>query len=143
MLVYSLDCPLLSENALSSLKHRRRFRYRNLWNIGRDRASLRFDARKLYYLAPLLGLVGDQLSDVGRRAWKHRAAEVGEPCLSNGVGQDRVDPLVERIDNLDGCVLRSADPKHRTSLEAWHGFADSRHVGQGLRAHCSRHSQRA
>ena len=52
--------------------------------------------------------------------------------LDLGIGEARIDPLVEPIDNLGGCVPGGADPKHRASLEAWHGIADGGYVGQSL-----------
>ena len=44
----------------------------------RDHSGLM--AGELDHLAPLLGFVGDELAEVGGRARKRRAAEVGEPC---------------------------------------------------------------
>src|SRR5262249_60591981 len=47
--------------------------------------SLRLDVGRPDYLAPLLGFVGGELSKVGGRAWKHRAAQGGEARLVLGV----------------------------------------------------------
>jgi hypothetical protein len=44
----------------------------------RTRGSIRLGARERYHLAPLLGLVGDKLAEVGGRQRQHRGAEVGE-----------------------------------------------------------------
>jgi hypothetical protein len=35
--------------------------------------SFRLDARKLHHLGPLFGVIGDELSEIGGRANKHRA----------------------------------------------------------------------
>ena len=67
-------------------------------------------------LLHFFSLCGDELAEIGGRAHKHCTPEFSELCLSLGIGEARVDLLVERVDNLDRCVLGSADPKHRASL---------------------------
>src|SRR5579859_7972762 len=54
------------------------------------RVSLRLDAGKPDHLAPLLGLVGDELAEIGRRARQQRGAEIGELGLDLRLGQDRL-----------------------------------------------------
>jgi hypothetical protein len=44
------------------------------------RRSVGLYARELHHLAPLLGFVRDQPSEVGRRTYQRDAAEVGETC---------------------------------------------------------------
>src|SRR5262249_28914713 len=44
-------------------------------------ASFRLDIGGLYYLAPFLGFVGDQLAELGRRSRQRRAAQGGEAGL--------------------------------------------------------------
>jgi hypothetical protein len=56
-----------------------RFAERTLRNI-RSR-SFRLDVRRPDHLAPLLGIVCDKFAEVGRRACKHRPAQVGKPRL--------------------------------------------------------------
>src|SRR5262245_44332897 len=63
-------------------------------------ASFRLDIGGLYYLAPFLGFVGDQLAELGRRSRQRRAAEVGETGLHLRVVESRVDLLVELVDDL-------------------------------------------
>src|SRR5262249_48982284 len=58
-------------------------------------ASLRLDIGSPDHLAPLLGVVGDELTELGRRARKHRAAEVGKACFQPGIGEARIDLDVE------------------------------------------------
>src|SRR5262249_53550416 len=41
--------------------------------------SIRFDARELHHLAPLFGFLGQQLAEVGRRAWKCGGAQLSQP----------------------------------------------------------------
>src|SRR5262249_5995568 len=61
--------------------------------------SIRFDARELHHLAPLFGLFGDELAEVGRRAWKCGGAPLGKPRLHLGIGKGRVDLRVELVAN--------------------------------------------
>ena len=89
--------------------------HRYLWNIGSPR-SLRFDARGLDYLGPLLGLVGDQFAEICGRTWKRRATHVGKACLQLGIDEARVDLFVQLVDNLGGRALRRADATPRACL---------------------------
>src|SRR5262245_32959314 len=82
------------------------FAYRTLWNVGPLVVSLRLDASELDHLAPLLGLVDDQLAELGRRSRQRRAAEVGEARPHLGVGERRVDLLVELVHDLGWRVSR-------------------------------------
>ena len=72
-------------------------------------ASVCLDVGRPDHLAPLLGFVGDELSEVGGRARKHRAAQIGEPRLHLGIGEAGIDLLVELLDDLGGRVLGRAD----------------------------------
>ena len=71
---------------------------------------LHFDVGSQDHLRPLLGLLGDELAEVGGRAWKHRCAHVGEPRLDLRVGESRVDLLVEFVDDLGGVFLGAPTP---------------------------------
>src|SRR5436190_1789308 len=57
--------------------------------------SFHFDVREPHNLAPLFSFVRDKLSEVGGRARSHRDAQVGKPCPHIGVGECRIDFLVE------------------------------------------------
>src|SRR5262245_22326607 len=83
-----------------------------LWNIRPAAVSLRLDAGELDHLAPLLGLVDNQLAELGRRSRQRRAAEVGEARPHLGVGERRVDLLVELVHDLGWRVSRRTDPIH-------------------------------
>src|SRR5262245_50321708 len=72
--------------------------------------SLRLDASELDHLAPLLGLVDDQLAELGRRSRQQGAAEVGEARPHLGVGERRVDLLVELVHDLGRRVSGRTDP---------------------------------
>ena len=53
-----------------------------------DAGSLRLDVRRLDHLAPLLGFVGDELAEVGRRVIDiGSSAQVGKPRLHLGIGE--------------------------------------------------------
>src|SRR6516165_3863091 len=79
-----------------------------LWNVGPVAVSLRLDAGELDHLAPLFGLFGDELAEVGRRAWKWGGAPLGKPRLHLGIGKGRVDLRVELLDDVSGRVFRHA-----------------------------------
>src|SRR2546430_1326686 len=61
----------------------------------RAAASIRLSPRELDHLAPLLGFLSDQLPEVSGPTRKHRAAEVSEPRFHVGIGESRIDLLVE------------------------------------------------
>src|SRR5262249_22975402 len=62
--------------------------------------SLWLDASELDHLAPFLGLVDNQLAELGRRSRQRRAAEVSETGLHLRVVKSRGDLLVELVDDL-------------------------------------------
>src|SRR5262249_17986048 len=62
--------------------------------------SFRLDVRRPDYLAPLLGFVSDELGEVGRRARKHRGAQIGNPRLHLGISEPSVYFFVEFVDYL-------------------------------------------
>jgi hypothetical protein len=70
---------------------------------------LGFDLGRPYQVAPLFGFVGDELAKFGRRAWKRRAAELGEPRLDLRIGEAGVNFPLEPVDDFRGRVFRSAD----------------------------------
>src|SRR6516165_2866735 len=94
-------------------------------------------------LAPLLGFLGDQLAEVGGRARKHRAAEIGKPRLHLGIGEGRIDLFVELVDNLGRRVFRRADAGPEARLVARHEFGNRRDVRQHRRACRGGHGERA
>src|SRR3954468_11696280 len=75
----------------------------------RARGSLRLDVGCPDDLAPFLGFVGDELSEIGGRAAKHGAAQIGEPRLDLGVRESRVDLFVELVNDFSGRVPGRAD----------------------------------
>src|SRR6266542_2158211 len=69
--------------------------------------SLRLKPGELHHLAPLLGLLGDEPTELGGRAGKRLAAYFGKLCSHHRIVQSGVDLAIELIDNLDRRVLRS------------------------------------
>ena len=94
--------------------------------------SVDFGAGELDHLGPLLGICGDEGAKIGRRAYEHRAAEVGNPCFYSGISEARINLLVELVDDLSGRVSRSADPLPADSLVTWYKVTYSRGVRQHL-----------
>src|SRR5262249_26756113 len=101
---------------------------------GRRRASIRLSARELHYLAPLLGLVHEELVEVGGAAGKQRGAELGEALLRDRIGEDRVGRLVELLDDVGGRALRHAEAVPRARLVAGQKLRDGRQVRQHVGA---------
>src|SRR5215831_4806281 len=64
------------------------------------RRSFRLDVGRPDHPRPLLGLVGDELAKVGRRARKHRRAQIGNPRLHLGISEPSVYFFVEFADYL-------------------------------------------
>src|SRR5947209_20618502 len=96
--------------------------------------SIRFDARELDHLAPLLGFLSDELAEVGRRARKCGGAPLGKPRLHLGIGKGRVDLRVELVDDLGRRVARRADAGPEAKLIARREFGNRREVRKHRRA---------
>jgi hypothetical protein len=76
-----------------------------------------FNVRRSDHLAPSLGLLDDELIEFGRRAHKYRSAQVSDPRDDLGIGEPRVDLLVELVDDRDGRVPWSSDRYPRAGIE--------------------------
>jgi hypothetical protein len=76
---------------------------------------VRLDVGRPDHLAPLLGILGDELAEVGGRARKHGSAQVSKPRLHRGISEPRIDFPVERIDDFRRSVLgcTKAEPPAR------------------------------
>src|SRR5262245_16564104 len=109
----------------------------------RSPASVRFDAGELDHLGPFFGFVGDELAKLGGRADKWCASEVSQPRLDFGIGEARVDPRVELVDDLGWRGLGCADAEPIACLVPRQEFPQARDVRQGLRARLGRHRERA
>src|SRR5262245_62052175 len=87
-------------------------------------ALLRLYVGRPDYLRPLLGFVSDEFAEIGGRAHKYCAAQVGEPRLEFGIGKARVDFLVEPVDDFSRRVLRCTDALPSAHFIAGHKFVD-------------------
>src|SRR5215207_2982742 len=60
-------------------------------------------------LAPLFSFRGDKLAEIGGRTDKRFTAKVGKPCLDRGFGEDRIDRMVELVDDFSWRAFGSAN----------------------------------
>src|SRR5947209_658139 len=81
-----------------------------LWNDAILWRSFRFDAGELDHFGPFLGLLGNELPEIGRRAGEHRTSKVGEPLVDAGIGETRVDLSVELVGDIRRRASRSDNP---------------------------------
>jgi hypothetical protein len=104
------------------------FAERMFWNIGRRSAnlvgSLRLNVGSPDNFRPLVGFIGDQLAEFGGRKHKRRATQVGESPCYLGIGEARIDLLVELADDLGCRVLGCAKAKKGA------GFVARQELGQ-------------
>src|SRR5262249_53058839 len=96
--------------------------------IGR-RKSLSLNTGKLYHLGPFFGFISNKLREVSGRAGKYRSAQIGEPRLDLGVGESRIDLIVELVDDLGRGVSGGAPRPNR--VLASQGGMNSATVGKG------------
>src|SRR5215831_19038672 len=79
-------------------------------------ASLRLDVEGPDHLAPLVGLFGEELTEVGGRACKQYAAHFSQPRLDLRVSKARVDCVVEFLDEFGRRVLGCTETQPRAGL---------------------------
>ena len=105
--------------------------------------SLRFDARELDHLAPLLDFIADEFGKLAGRVRRRRYdAEFDQPLPDPRVAKGGIDQLVERRDDVGrrGRGGAEADPAER--LVALEHAVDGRHVRQGRKPLFRRHAER-
>jgi hypothetical protein len=105
--------------------------------------SFRSDAGERHNLAPLRGFVGDEPAEIGWRARQHLAPQVGEPSLDLGIGEARIDLLVQPVNDCGWRGLGGADSEGGACLKARHEIPDRGEIGQHLRARHGGYRQRA
>src|SRR5438128_1698530 len=88
----------------------------------------KLDVRRADHLAPFLGRADDKLIKLGWRARKHGGGEVTDPRPDLGIGEPRIDLLVELIDHLDGRAPGSSNPNPGAGLETRLEIAERRDV---------------
>ena len=77
--------------------------------------SGRLDAGELDHLGPLLGLIGDELAEVGGRARERRGPRLAKPRLYGGIGKrgdDDMAPIVLEFESWE-LDLRTTDLSNR------------------------------
>src|SRR5215475_15735601 len=82
--------------------------------------SIRFDVGIADHLAPLLGVIDNELAELGGRGCIELQAQIDEPRLELGAGKRLVHQLVEDGDDLRRRVRRRADPLPAARLVARH-----------------------
>src|SRR5215472_18688931 len=75
----------------------------------RGSTLLGLDVGRPDHLAPLLGFVGDELTEVAGRAWEHSATKVSKARLHLGVGEGGVDFAIELVDVFSWRISRCCD----------------------------------
>src|SRR5713226_3727395 len=91
-------------------------------------ASLRLDAGELDYLGPFLDFVHNEPTKFGGRHRHWNGAQIRKLCLHLGVGEPRVDLLVELFNDLVRRVPGGADPLPASSLISGQKISHSRNV---------------
>src|SRR5215472_8206837 len=87
----------------------RREGFRGTGNIELQSDALKFDIRRPNHLAPFLVFSRYESSELGGRSWKDGFTPIGNGLLDCGIGEARIDRLVERLDDCGGYVLWSDD----------------------------------
>src|SRR5262245_25335447 len=99
-MVNSLKAPGAAPG-LSFGGHQRRDSWNGIYGIlDRVTASVRLDVEGPDDVAPLLGFLGDEPAKVCGRDDKRRHTQNGEPRFYLGIGEARVDLLVELVDDV-------------------------------------------
>ena len=115
LVVLNVGSSRLSHSALAARRHLAQWK---IWSLDpqAESALLGPDVRSADYVGPLFGFFGNELAEVGGRASKHHSAKLGEPRLHNGVGEGRIDLIVEVVDDFGGRGLGEADAMPGTRL---------------------------
>src|SRR5262249_17434608 len=79
-----------------------RFAERDLWNIEPRLDALKFDIRRPDHLAPFFVFTREKSSELGGRTCNDGLAPIGNGLLNLGIGEARVDRLVEQVDDPHG-----------------------------------------
>src|SRR5262245_38474911 len=95
--------------------------------------SFWLDAGELDHLGPFLGLIGDELAEIGRRTGEHGATKLGKPRLDLGIVECGVGLPVELVDDGRGRSLGRAEAPPVAVLVARQVIGDGRHIWQRLR----------
>src|SRR5262249_14767590 len=78
----------------------------------------RLDIGQTDHLAPFLGFLRDELAEVGGRAAKLYAIQIGKPRFDIGIGKAGIDLRVELFDDLCGRAFGRARVRKPSSLQS-------------------------
>src|SRR5436309_13682062 len=92
--------------------------------------SLRLRTRELDHLGPLLRFLNDDLAKILRSSVDQHPAHIVKACPDIGVGNCRIDLLVELVDDFGRRTFGSADPEPGACLIARHEVSHDRNSGQ-------------
>src|SRR6516225_8929402 len=73
-------------------------------------ASVRRDASELDHFAPFICFVGHEFSEGGRCHRPRLSSQSKQPRLDNRISKDRVDLIVELVDDRRWCVFGRTEP---------------------------------
>src|SRR5262249_35648381 len=97
-------------------------------------ASFRLDVGPPDHLRPLFLVICDEFSELGRRAGTHHAAKIGKPRPHLGIGERRIDFVVELVDDFGRRVPRREKTKPPACLVARQEIGHGRDIPQSLLA---------
>src|SRR5215831_16702863 len=104
-------------------------------------ALVRLDASSLDHLSPLSCFVGYEFSE-GGRCHRHRlSSQSKQPRLHSRISKDRVDLIVELVDDRRWCVFGRAEPIPTDCLISLYELAHGRDVRQSLRTRRAGHCE--
>src|SRR5262249_724747 len=110
-------------------------------NEGVSSALVRLDASELDHLAPLICFVGHEFSE-GGRCHRHRlSSQSNQPRLHSRISKDRVDLIVELVEDRRWCVFGAAEPIPTDCLISLYELAHGRDVRQSLRTRHAGHCE--
>src|SRR5262245_41466797 len=103
----------------------------------------RLDVDRPDHLVPLLRFLSYQPAEVSGRARKYSAAQIGKARLELGIGEARIDLLVELLDDHDRRGLRCTDAEPDARFVAGHKFAHGGDVRERLQTRRGGYCERA
>src|SRR5260370_209606 len=93
-------------------------------NVRQASVLIHRDPCELNHLAPFLGLVGDELAELGRRHRLWNSADFGKPRDQLGIFQRFTNRLVEDLHDLRRRALRRGDAIEADGLESRHDLGN-------------------
>src|SRR5262245_43308005 len=112
-----------------------------LYLPSRISCSLRLDACELDHLGPLLGFLGDQLSEVATLERKDRNARIGKPRNDLGISQTSIDFAMELLDDVGRRAPRSDEATPAARLEVRNCVVNCGNIWKLCQPCRSRHAQ--